>query len=296
MPNEIDTAMDEIFAGKRIEKGPYKPKKGEEAIFAAPEKGLLDYLAPLLPFYRQFTGEIPWRDPETAMEAIGWGMGGLMRGPGMAKAVLPKGASSVSKALTKFFGGHPGTTEFTDEALRKAGITGDLNELIKSGQLVRGERGFRLPAEEKSSISKALEEIGSELFGKGGVPATIEKGPLPAAIERGFTRKAGETIETTGRVSRIPKKLETTERKQLPRAEGYPGQRTSYAGPTARQTIKQPRIEKDPIDILLERAGFPQPPVPTTWRERTFPGSIKRAQDVIESLFRESLRAKGMID
>lgn len=207
MPNEIDDLIAQV--SEKPKKETYQPARGEEAIFAAPEKNLLDYLAPLLPFYSQFTGQTPWQSPETAMEAIGWGSGGLMRGSGMVKGAIPKGSSSISKALS---------------------------------------------------------EIGSELFGKGGVPATIEKGSLPAAIERGFTHRPGETVNVASKRGRIPKELGTAEPKQLPQ----------YAGPTA--------------------PAIPQPYAPQSWRERTFPGTMKNAQDVIEDLFRESLRAKGMID
>jgi hypothetical protein len=222
MPNEIDALFAQV--AEKPKKETYQPAKGEEAIFAAPKKGLLDYLAPLLPFYSQFTGQTPWQSPETAMEAIGWGMGGLMRGGGMAKTAAPKGASSISKALEEI-----------------GAVFG------KRGGLPTGpvERGWTRQGE-VSPISEGIKQLktgtGAQQLARGSIEA-----PASSLAEQ--------------------KLIETTAQKQLPQ----------YAGPTA------PR-------------GIPQPYAPQSWRERTFPGTIQRAQDVIEDLFRESLRAKGMIE
>lgn len=251
MPNEIDDLIAEAIAGKRTTKGTYKPAKGEEAIFAAPEKkGVFDLTDPVMPFlmamptsmakvaasllipgYSQLTGETPWRDPQGSAVAslldianvvTGYATGGM--GRGIAKASIPKGASSISKAL--------------EEIMASLGKRGGL----PTGPVERGwtRRGAVSP------VSKGIQELGTGEGAKQLVRGGIEA-PASSLAEQ--------------------KLIETAAQKRLPQ----------YAGPTA------PR-------------GIPQPYAPQTWRERTFPGTIKNAQDVIEDLFRESLRAKGMID
>lgn len=264
MPNEIDDLIAEISAGKRTEKGPYQPAKGEEAIFAAPEKkgmfdltdpvmpflmampkGLLETIGPLIPGYQQVAGEIPWRDPQgsltkSIMDMAFIASGFATPGRGMAKSVMQKGGTSLRTALS---------------------------------------------------------EIGSELFGKGGVPATIERGPLPALGGGRFTRRPGETVDISDIARGIQKEVGIgAGAKQLAKRSVVPTE--APASSLAEQKLIETAAQKRLPQYAGPTAprGIPQPYAPQTWRERTFPGSIQRAQDVIEDLFRESLRAKGMID
>lgn len=136
MPRTIDELFTEL-SEPEVQYRFHRPFPPEETISAAPEKGLVDYIAPFLPFYRQFTKETPWQSPETAMEAIGWGMGGLMRGPGMPGTAASKGVSAIRKALgemgERLLGkrGVPATTERGPwPAVTERGFTREPSEVV----------------------------------------------------------------------------------------------------------------------------------------------------------------------
>lgn len=167
-----------------------------------------------------------------------------------------------------------------------------------SGMGVRG-RGMPKEAAQKggAGLRSALEEIGSELFGKGGVPAKIPQGPLPAAIERGFQRKPSG--EAAAKYGRSKTKGELTEGK----GSKLLGPRKAFEQPAS--SMRQPSQLSGAIErkLLPKEAGpskrvFPMEEIAQTPAERLYRKqrlATQRIEDVIEEMLGASLKAKGLI-